>query len=248
MSKSIFMWSLLLYLPIAGCSSTRIFLGSYDSVKFAVSPNQARMLVKNFTYETRLCNGRPEKKLVENSVSLSDDSDMSSVSETIGDTLHVNIVCPDENLTEEISDSFHKNGFIIGKRFRKPKENCKTISKVTIYPKRRDRNYAEDGYRLVTFETMGGLSGGTHRVLVKEPLVLVLCPPNITANTKQINVSITHSGFMYDRKFVIGDSVPIIPITENIQTLSKIISTTQKPIKIIFTVSREFAKNRVADM
>lgn len=222
-----------------GCGSTKVFMGSYDSVKITVSGDHAQMSAENFPSEARLIDGILEKKIAGDSYVIQKDKSDNSFCEYSKHKhpLHVSIICSDENLIKEFSDDFYKSGFTIEKRFYKPYKASTIISKVTIYPKRKGSRNLEDEYHLIIFETMDELAGGTHRVLVKGPLAFIFWPMEIATNTKEVKMFITHSRDMKNSKFVVKDSTVIVPIILKLQVLSKTISTMKKPIKIIFTVT-----------
>lgn len=218
-----------------GCASTKVFMGSYDSVKITVSDNQAQMSAENFPYEVQSSGGKVEKKIFDKPVFIEKADNDSYGNDNFKGELHVNIVCSDENLTREFSKYFCKGGFTIGKRFHKPGKESTVISEVTIYPKRKDRNHSNCEYHLITFKTTGELNRGTHRVQVKGPLAFVFLSETVSADTEEIKLFITHSEYIKDSKLAIKDKTAVTPFNANIQIVSEIISTTKKPIKIIFT-------------
>ena len=59
-------------------------------------------------------------------------------------------------------------------------------------------------------------------------------PETISADTEEIKLFLSYSGYIKDNKFVIKNDTEIIPVNVNIQTLSKIISVMEKSIKVIF--------------
>lgn len=216
-------------LVAVGCASTKVFMGSYDSVKITVSGNQAQMTAENLPYETQSSGEKLERKISEGPICVdTTESDSCKTGNTQG-KLQVTIVCSDENLIRELPNNFSESGFPVEKRLRKPSNKSTIISKVTIYPKRKVITDTKEEYHLIEFETMGGLSGGIHRVLIKDPLVFMFPPENIL----EIKMFITHSEYS---KFMAEDIT--IPTNVNFQILSNIISTMKKPIKIIFTISQ----------
>lgn len=221
-----------------GCASTKVFMGSYDSVKITVSTNQAQMTAKNFPYETRLSGKEVEKKLVGKPTSVLEDEADNDGCET-GDTqgkLHVTIVCSDESLIKELSNNFYKSGFTFEKRFHKPSRESTVISEVIIYPKRKVITDTKEEYHLIEFETMGGLSGGTHRLFVKEPLAFLFKLKKIKNEIKTITMFITYSNILKNCNFILKENETILPDSSKLQVLSEIISTIEKPIKVVFTV------------
>jgi len=70
--------------------------------------------------------------------------------------------------------------------------------------------------------------------LIRDPLVFVFLPETISADTEEIKLFLSYSGYIKDNKFVIKNDTEIIPVNVNIQTLSKIISVMEKSIKVIF--------------
>lgn len=209
-----------------GCGNTKVFMGSYDSVKITVSNDQARMSAENFPSETQSLGEKLERKISEEPICVdTTDSDSCKASNFKG-KLQVTIVCSDENLIRELSNNFCRNGFTVEKRFHKPFKESTVISEVTIYPKRKDTSDTDGDYHIIKFETKEGLSGGIHRVLIKDPLVFMFPPENILG----IKMFVTHSEYS---KFMAEDIT--IPTNVNFQILSNIISTMKKPIRIIFT-------------
>ncbi|HHT9122700.1 MAG TPA: hypothetical protein ACFYEF_07500 [Candidatus Wunengus sp. YC63] len=214
-------------LVAAGCVNTKVFMGSYDSVKITVSANQAQMTAENFPSEVQLSGGKLERKISEEPICVdTTDSDSCKASNFKG-KLQVTIVCSDENFTKEFSKYFCKGEFTVEQKFHKPSNESIIISEVTIYPKRKVITDTEGEYHLIEFETMGGLNRGTHKVLVRDPLVFVFLPEVISADTEEIKLFLSYSGH-------IKDNTEIIPVYINIQALSKIISVMRKSIKVIF--------------
>ena len=219
-----------------GCVNTKVFMGSYDSVKITVSSDRAQMTAENFPYETRLSGKKVEKKLVGKPTSVLEDETDNDGCET-GDTqgkLHVTIVCSEEKRVKELSSIFGKDGFTIDTRFHGTYKSS-IISKVTVYPKRKGIDDAEGDYHLIEFETKSGLSCGIHRVLVKDPLAFIFLPMNLSADAKEIKMFITPSEYIKDGDFMAKNKTVPIPVDVNFQILSTIISTARTPIKIIFT-------------
>ena len=64
---------LVFCLLAVGCVNTKVFMGSYDSVKITVSSDRAQMTAENFPYETRLSGKKVEKKLVGKPTSVLED-------------------------------------------------------------------------------------------------------------------------------------------------------------------------------
>jgi hypothetical protein len=212
-------------------------MGSYDLVKITVSHNQAEMVTENLSYETNIINGKLERKINESPVFILSDEVNNSTPEyaNVKSKLHVNIVFPDKNLRRELPGHPYGEGFTIGKRFHKPYKDSIVISKVTIHPKRKYNDYLLGEYHLIMFETMGELTGGTHRVLVKDPLAFTFLP--FKANRNGITMLICSSENIESNNFLFNDSNKDLPVNLSLQVLSKIISTTKKPIKIIFTAN-----------
>ncbi len=235
MNKYIFI--LLLSSLAAGCANTKVFMGSYDSVSITVSREQAEIVAENLSYETHLINGKLERKINESPVYILSDEVNNSTPEyaNVKIRLHINIVSPDKNLRRELSGQPYGEGFTIGKRFHKPYKDSIVISKVTIHPKRKYNDYLSGEYHLIMFETMGELTCGTHRVLVKDPLVFTFLP--FKANSNGITMLICSSENIESNNFLFNDSNKDLPVNLSLQAISKIISTTKKPIKIIFTAN-----------
>ncbi len=228
---------LLFFWLIIGCSNTRVFMGSYDLVKITVFPNQAEMVAENLSYETHLINGELERKISESPVYiLSDEVNNNTPEYANGKSkLHVNIVSPDKNLRRELSGHPYGEGFTIGKKLYKLYKDSIVISKVTIHPKRKYNDYLSGEYHLIIFETMGELTGGTHRVLVKDPVAFTFLP--FKANSNGITMLICSSENIESNNFLFNDSNIVLPVDLSLQVLSEIISTTKKSIKIMFTTN-----------
>lgn len=215
---------------LVGCSSTRVLLGSYDSVSITVSREQTEMVAENLPSETHLINGNISRKINE-----TPNSKLWTIidPENGNSELKVNIISSDRNLRKAFSDNFNNERMVIEKRFHKPKDST-IILKVTIHPKRKYHDESAGEYHLITFEAKNGLTGGSHMVLVNDPLAFTF-PQTEPTNVKAIYIS--HCGFIKDGKFILKDNKTILPINVTLQALSKSISTMKKPIKIIFTVS-----------
>ena len=220
-----------------GCVNTKVFMGSYDSVKITVSSNRAQMTAENFPYEVQLSREKLERKISEEPiyVDTTESDSCKARASNFNGKLHVTIVCSDENLTREFSNIFYKSGFTVEQKFHKPSNESIIISEVTIYPKRKGIDDAEGDYHLIEFETKGGLSCGIHRVLIKDPLAFIFLPMNLSADAKEIKMFITPSEYIKDGDFMEKNKTVPIPVDVNFQILSTIISTARTPIKIIFT-------------
>ncbi len=214
---------------VIGCSSTRVFLGSYDSVSITVSREQAKMVAENLPSETHLTNGNISRKINE----ASNSKLCNNIGpENEGSELKASIISSDKDLRKALSDNFNNERVVIEKRFYKPRDST-IISEVTIHPKRKYHNESADEYYLITFEAKNGLVGGSHMVLINDPLAFTF--PQTEANVKTLYIS--HCGNIKDSKFIVKDDKTILPINVTLQILSKSISAMKKPIRIIFTVS-----------
>ncbi|MFQ5965096.1 MAG: hypothetical protein ACE5KZ_12535 [Candidatus Scalinduaceae bacterium] len=232
MNKHIFIF--LLCLLVTGCANTKVFMGSYDSVSITVSRERAEIVAENLPYETHMVNGKLERKIIGSSIFISDDEVNNKTPEyaNVKGKLHVNIISSDENQRRALSVGFNNNGVIIEKSFHKP-ANSKIISKVTIHPKRKYHDNLAGEYHLITFQTMGGLTGGSYRILVKDPLSFTFPSTDTEAKTMYIR----HYGNIKNGKYVVNDIKTVLPLNLTLKVLSKTISTMKKPIKIIFTVN-----------
>lgn len=228
----------LFCLLVVGCGSTSVFMGDYDSVEIVVSDNQATMTAENLPCEAQLEKGRLGKKVIGNHVFESQGNNPADNScpalNSFKGKLHVNIICSDETVEKKFSDDFYKE---TGIGLYKPDRGAEIISEVTIYPKMKGAHDLEDYYHLIKFVTRGELIGGTHRVLVKDPLAFKFLSANTTTVDK-IKLVIAHSGNIEDEQFVVNDSKVAAPVNLELRVLSETISTTKKPIKIIFTTAQ----------
>lgn len=219
---------------VIGCGTTKVFMGSYDFVKITVSGNQAQMSAENLPYEVQSSGGKVEKKIFDKPVLVDKADNNSYEDDSLKDKLHVNFVCSDEKLEKEFSSFFGKDGPIINDRFHGTYKST-IISKLTIYPKKKVITDTEGEYHLIEFETMGGLSGGTHRLFVKEPLAFMFKLMKIKDEIKKITMLITYSNIIKNCDFIVKENETILPDNSKLQVLSQIITTMKRPIKIIFT-------------
>lgn len=218
---------------VAGCTSTRVFMGSYDFVKITVSNNQARMSAENFPSEAQSLGEKLERKISEEPICVdTTDSDSCKASNFKG-KLQVIIVCSDEKLEKEFSRIFGEDRFTVDNRFHGTYKST-IISKVTVYPKRKVITDTEEEYHLIEFETKGGLSGGKHRFFVKEPLAFMFKLMKIKDEIKRVTMLITYSNIIRNCNFIVKENDIILPDNSKLQVLSKIISATKKPISIVF--------------
>jgi hypothetical protein len=223
-------------LVAVGCANTKVFMGSYDSVKITVSCNQAQMTVENLPYETQSSGEKLERKISEGLICVdTTESDSCKTGNTQG-KLHVTIVCSDEKLVKELSNIFGKDGFTVNNRFH-GRYKSTSISKVTIYPKRKVITDTKEEYHLIEFETMGDLSCGTHRLFVKEPLAFMFKLKKIKNEIKKITMFITYSNIINNCNFIVKENDIILPDDSKFKVLLEIISTMRKPIKMIFTTT-----------
>lgn len=226
---------------IIGCSNTRVFMGSYDSVSITVSRKQAEIVAENYPSETHFINGNTERKLLNedpHTVLCNDSIDR----EIENGGLRVNIICPDKNLIKTLSDNFNNDRVVIEKRFHKPKDST-IISVVTIYPKKKYYDESAGECHLVTFKTKKRLADGSHRVLIKTPLVFTFLPDRKICSSGQADTSlrtvyISHCGNTEDGKNVVNDNKTSLHDNVTLLVLSKSISTMKKPVKITFAVSK----------
>lgn len=220
-------------LVAVGCANTKVFMGSYDSVKITISGNQAQMTAENFPSETQSLGEKLKRKISAEPICVgTTESDFCKAGNFKG-KLHISIVCSDEKLVKEISSIFGKDGFTIDTRFHGTYKSS-IISKVTVYPKRKHITNTEDEYHLIEFETMGGLSGGTHRLFVKEPLAFMFKLMKTKDEIKKITMLITYSNIIKNCNFFVKEHDIILPDDSKLPVLSKIISTTKKPISVAF--------------
>lgn len=234
-NKSLFLSLIILF--VFGCGSTKVFMGSYDLVKITVSDSQATMSAENLPHETLCHDGMPERKVIEGcSVVDGTPGSNAPASGSRHPILHVNIVCPDEELRNEFFDNFYKEGFTLEKRFHKHHESSRIISEITIHPKRRCPDCPDGEYHTITFRTMGGLCAGSHRVLVEDPLAFAFQPANVTPETNEITMVITNAKNIKGGKFVVKGDTAGSPMDRMLQVLSQIISNAKRPVKILFTV------------
>lgn len=224
----------LVCLGAVGCANTKVFMGSYDLVKITVSGNKAQMTAENFPYETQSSGEKLERKISEEPICVdTTDSDSCKASNFKG-KLQVTIVCSDEGLIRELSNNFYESGFTVEKRFHKPSNKSTIISEVTIYPKRKYTSDTDGDYHVVEFETRGDLSGGTHRLFVKEPLAFMFKLMKIKDKIKKITMLVTYSNIIKNCNFIIKENDAILPDNSKFKVLSKAISTTEKPISVVF--------------
>lgn len=213
--KSIFI-VLLPCILIPGCGGTRVFMGSYEYVKVVVSRDQAVMTAENLSEES--LPGHLQKK-----------SNASFREKTIDDNVYVYLESSDEKTRNELLNNVH----CVAVDLKKPASNFKIISEVIIYPKRKSSTDPEKTYHEIVFKTKDGLDIGSHSILVRDPLAFTLCR-STNNDEKAIEMHITHSDRVKDNKLVIEYKETIFPAKIQLQVLSQIISTTRKPIRVIF--------------
>lgn len=213
--KSCFVLPLTLALA-SGCGGTRIFMGSYDYVKIAVSQDQAVMSAENFSG-----NG-VQGCFQENDV-------VSHGAKMVDGDVYVYLESSDENTKTNLMDNVH----CVAVDWGKPAGNYSIISEVIIFPSRKSSTEPEKSYHEILFKTKDGLDIGSHSILVKDPLAFTLCR-GARNSEKSVEMHIANSDSIKDNKLVIKDSESIFPAIIELQILSQIISTARKPIRVIF--------------
>lgn len=201
---------------MSGCGGTRIFMGSYDYVKIAVSQDQAVMSAENIS-----------EKGVQGCFQ---NDDVTSFREkTIDGDVYVYLESADEKTKTELMDNMH----CVAIDLKKPAGNFSIISEVIIYPKRKSSTDPGKAYHEILFKTKEGLNIGSHSILVRDPLAFTLCR-SAKNGEKSVEMHITNSDSIKDNKLVTEDKEAIFPAKIQLQILSQIISTTGKPIRVIF--------------
>ena len=209
--KSCFVLPLSLAL-MSGCGGTRIFMGSYDYVKIAVSQDQAVMSAENFS-------GIGVQGCFQ-------EKDVAPCGEKMIDgDVYVYLESSDAGLMDNVT--------CVAVDLGKPKGNYSIISEVIIYPSQKSSTEPGKWYHEILFKTKDGLDIGSHSILVKDPLAFTLCRGAMNSG-KSIEMHITNSESIQCDKLVIKDKESIFPATIELQILSQIISSARKPIRVIF--------------
>lgn len=211
----------LVCLVFIGCGSTRVYMGSCEYVKITVSSEQATMLAENL----------PEKGIAG---CLQEKGTIQRDDKVIEDRVCVYMESSDEDAEKKILNNVR----CVEVNFKKPDGDFKIISEVIIYPKRSSPTNPPSAYHEILFRTKGGLTIGTHRILVSDPLAFTFCRGG-GKDSQVIEMHITHPVAITNGKLIVSDKESVFPIHMQLQILSQIISSTRKPIKVIFVKMRE---------
>lgn len=213
--KGCFIFPLSLAL-MCGCGVTRVFMGNYDYVKITVSQDQAVMSAENLS-----------EKDVQGC--LQKDDVTSSGKKTINSDVYVYLESSEEKTKNELMDNVH----CVAVDLKKPVGHFRVISEVIIYPRQKSSTDPDKSCHEILFKTKEGLDIGSHSILVKDPLAFTLCKV-VKKGENTIEMYITNTDSINGNKLVIEDKESIFPATIQLQILSQIISTTRKPIRVIF--------------